>query len=78
MLGGFLADVMRSRQELLMENALLRQQLVVASRKVKRPIFKTHERGFVVLLASLMPSPDESKRAFVTAPHGASSDRGQV
>ncbi len=55
MLGGFLADVMRSRQGLLMENALLRQQLIVASRKVKRPIFKAHERGFVVLLASLLP-----------------------
>jgi putative transposase len=38
-----------------MENALLRQQLIVASRKVKRPIFRAHERGFVVLLASLLP-----------------------
>ncbi len=38
-----------------MENALLRQQPVVASRKVKRPMFKVHERGFVVLLASLLP-----------------------
>ncbi len=34
---------------------MLRQQLIVASRKVKRPIFKAHERGFVVLLASLLP-----------------------
>jgi hypothetical protein len=34
---------------------LLRQQLIVASRKVKRPIFRTHERGFVVLIASLLP-----------------------
>ena len=38
-----------------MENALLRQQLIVASRKVKRPIFRPLERGFVVLLASLLP-----------------------
>ncbi len=38
-----------------MENALLRQQLIVASRKVKRPLFKAHERGFVVLLARLLP-----------------------
>ena len=37
-----------------MENALLRQQLIVASRRVKRPIFRPHERGFVVLLASLL------------------------
>ena len=34
---------------------MLRQQLIVASRKVKRPIFRAHERGLVVLLASLLP-----------------------
>ena len=54
MLGGLLADVTRTRQELLMENALLRQQLIVASRKTKRPMFKPYERGLVVLLASLL------------------------
>ena len=54
-LAGLLSDVTRSREQLLMENALLRQQLVVASRKVKRPIFRPLERGFVVLLASLLP-----------------------
>jgi len=53
-LAGLITDVTRSRTELLMENALLRQQLIVASRKVKRPIFKAPERGFVVLLASLL------------------------
>jgi hypothetical protein len=52
---GLIADVTRSRKQLLMENALLRQQLIVASRKAKRPIFEAHERGFVVLLASLLP-----------------------
>ncbi len=52
---GLVADITRSRTELLMENALLRQQLIVASRKVKRPIFKAHERGFVALFASLLP-----------------------
>jgi putative transposase len=35
-------------------NALLRQQLIVASRKVKRPEFKPHERGLMVLLASIV------------------------
>ena len=54
-LAGLLVDIRRSREQLLLENALLRQQLIVASRKVKRPMFKTHERGFVVLLASLLP-----------------------
>ena len=35
MLSGFVADLFRSREDLLSENALLRQQLIVASRKVK-------------------------------------------
>ena len=52
---GLISDVTRSRTDLLMENALLRQQLIVASRKIKRPMFKAPERGFVVLLASLLP-----------------------
>ena len=34
---------------------MLRQQLAVASRAVKRPIFKASERGFMVVLASLLP-----------------------
>ena len=50
---GFIADLTRSRAELITENALLRQQLIVASRAVKRPAFRVHERGLLVLLASL-------------------------
>ena len=48
---GALKDLTRSRSELVTENALLRQQLIVASRRVKRPDFKPHERGLLVLLA---------------------------
>ncbi len=51
--GGFTADLTRSRAELVAENALLRQQLIVASRAVKRPAFRVHERGLLMLLASL-------------------------
>ena len=51
--GGIIADLTRSRAELITENALLRQQLIVASRAVKRPAFRVHERGLLVLLASL-------------------------
>jgi len=32
-----------------------RQQLIVASRSVKRPSFRGHERGLLVLLARLLP-----------------------
>jgi len=43
--GGLIADLTRSRGELLAENAFLRQQLIFASRSVKRPGFRTlHQR----------------------------------
>src|ERR1019366_7521340 len=51
--GGIIADLTRSRAELITENALLRQQLIVALRAVKPPAFRVHERGLLVLLASL-------------------------
>jgi transposase InsO family protein len=52
---GLVADAMRTRGELVAENALLRLQLIVASRNVKRPAFQPHQRGFLVLLARLAP-----------------------
>ncbi len=53
--GGVVADLTRSRAELIVENAFLRQQLIVASRSVKRVGFRGHERGVLVLLAKLLP-----------------------
>jgi hypothetical protein len=50
---GLLRDLTRSREQLIAENALLRQQLIVASRKVKRPVFKPHERGLMVMLSRI-------------------------
>jgi len=35
--GGLASDLLRSHAELVAENVLLRQQLIVAARKVKRP-----------------------------------------
>jgi hypothetical protein len=52
---GVAGDLLRSRRELIAENTLLRQQLIVASRKVKRPAFQPHERGLLVLLSRLVP-----------------------
>jgi putative transposase len=37
------------------ENVLLRQQLIVAARKVKRPAFQPHERGLITVLAAVLP-----------------------
>jgi putative transposase len=37
------------------ENVVLRQQLIVVARKVKRPVFQPHERGLITLLAAVLP-----------------------
>jgi transposase InsO family protein len=52
---GLLRDLTRSRTQLVAENALLRQQLIIAARTTKRPSLAAHERGLLVLLARLVP-----------------------
>ncbi len=49
---GTVADLARSKPQLVAENLLLRQQLIVLKRSVKRPHFTAAERGLVILLAS--------------------------
>lgn len=49
---GVAMDLVRPRQELLLENAFLRQQVIVLSRTAKRPAFTPRDRGLLVLLAS--------------------------
>jgi putative transposase len=51
LLGGTLTDLARSRVELLTENALLRQQLIILRRQVKRPACSKSDRILLVLLA---------------------------
>ncbi len=53
---GVARDLFRTREQLMVENAMLRQQLIVASRTVKRPAFRSLERGLLVALASCLPS----------------------
>src|SRR5689334_13933801 len=48
---GVLADLLRSKRELVAENALLRQQLIVLRRRTKRPAFTRRDRLLLVLLA---------------------------
>src|ERR1700690_1319871 len=48
-----LADVTRSRSDLIVENALLRQQLIVLHRQIKRPQLTNRDRKLFVLLARL-------------------------
>lgn len=46
------ADLIRTKPELIVENALLRQQLIVLQREVKRPVFTPFDRILLVVLAS--------------------------
>lgn len=48
---GATRDVVRSRADLIAENALLRQQLIVIRRKIKRPALRDGDRILMVLLA---------------------------
>ena len=48
---GTLADLVRSKSELMAENALLRQQLITLKRQVKRPACTKRDRILLVLLA---------------------------
>jgi hypothetical protein len=49
-----LTDLGRSKSELIAENALLRQQLIVLRRQVKRPSIIRNDRMLLVLLARLV------------------------
>jgi hypothetical protein len=49
-----LADLGRSKSELIAENALLRKPLIVLRRQVKRPTFSRIDRILLVLLARLV------------------------
>jgi putative transposase len=49
---GALTDLVRTKQALMLENALLRQQLIVMSRQRKRPKLTWRDRALFVVLAS--------------------------
>jgi hypothetical protein len=50
---GLVLDLTRSRRELLAENALLRHQLLVAARQVKRPKLRATDRLVLIGLAAM-------------------------
>ncbi|MEP7288074.1 MAG: hypothetical protein ABI947_20155 [Chloroflexota bacterium] len=52
LVGGVIGDMLVSKRELIAENALLRQQVIVLQRQVKRPRLKDRDRLLLVLLAS--------------------------
>jgi putative transposase len=52
---GAAADLIRSRSDLILENALLRQQLIVLERQVKRPRLTWRDRGILEALLIVQP-----------------------
>jgi len=50
-LAGTLTDLARTKSELIAQNALLRQQLIILGRQVKRPACTRIDRLFLVVLA---------------------------
>jgi hypothetical protein len=50
LINGILTDLTRSRSDLIVENALLHQQLIVLNRQVKRPHLTKRDRFRLVLL----------------------------
>jgi putative transposase len=51
---GTLTDLVRSKSELVAENALLRQQLIILRRQVKRPACTKTDRMLLVLLSRMV------------------------
>ena len=52
LLPGASTNLTRSKSELILENAFLRQQLIVLRRQTKRPVLSAQDRGVGVLLSS--------------------------
>jgi putative transposase len=51
---GTLADLGRSRSQLITENALLRKPLIILRRQVKRPTYRKADRFLLLLLARVV------------------------
>ena len=51
LISDIISDMTRSRSDLILENALLRQQLIVLHRQAKRPMLTQHDRFRLVLVA---------------------------
>jgi putative transposase len=54
LISGTLTDLARKKSELVAENALLRQQLIILRRQVKRPVCTRADRMLLVLLARMV------------------------
>ena len=48
------ADLTRGKAELLAENALVRYQLIILRRQIKRPVYRKTDRMLLVFLARMV------------------------
>jgi hypothetical protein len=55
------ADMTKSKKDLVAENAILRQQLIVLKRQVKRPKFNDGDRFRLVFLSTLTNYWDKAR-----------------
>jgi putative transposase len=51
---GTFADLTRGKAELLAENALLRYQLIILRRQIKRPVYRITDRVLLIFLARMV------------------------
>jgi hypothetical protein len=56
-----LAELTRGKAELLAENALLRHQLFILCRHIKRPVYRKTDRLLLVLLSSMVRTWKQSR-----------------
>jgi putative transposase len=54
--GGIAADVARSRRDLVLENAMLRHQLLILRRKFPHPKLTTLDRLCLLVAAAVLPT----------------------
>ena len=54
LIGGAVGDASKSKAELMAENALLRKQLIILNRQLKKPAFTPLDRFLLVVLTSII------------------------
>ena len=57
-----MADIVRSRRELILENAMLRHQIVILRRKSPRPRLTTFDPLRFLVAAAVMPTWRRARR----------------
>ena len=61
LVSGITSDLIRSRTDLLIENAMLRQQLIILNRQVKRPLVTKSRSALDGLVCSVYPILETSR-----------------